>query len=87
MGWVASVVRPSTLSNDFFSETTGPNVTKFLCIASGALGNEKWPKCLDPKVKMAAMPIYGKTIQTTSIPEPPIRLTFCRKHKGHLLIV
>ena len=28
--WEASVVRrPSTLSNDFSSETTGPNVTKF----------------------------------------------------------
>ena len=35
MGWVASVVRPSsvrrpsTLSNNLSSETTGPNVTKF----------------------------------------------------------
>ena len=28
--WEASVVRrPSTLSNDFSSETTGPNVSKF----------------------------------------------------------
>ena len=27
--WEASVRRPSTLSNDFSSETTGPNVTKF----------------------------------------------------------
>ena len=31
IGWEASVVlrRPSTLSNDFSSETTGPNVSKF----------------------------------------------------------
>ena len=26
---MGSLCRPSTLSNDFFSETTGPNVTKF----------------------------------------------------------
>ena len=29
IGWDSSVVRPSTISNDFSSETTGPIATKF----------------------------------------------------------
>ena len=41
--WEASVRRLSTLSNDFTSETTGPNVTNFICSIQ-ALGERKIAK-------------------------------------------
>ena len=59
--WEASVVRrPSTLSNDFSSETTGPNVTKFHMKHPGTSGTKKSENGFDPNFKMAAMLKYGK---------------------------
>ena len=43
---------------------------------------------LDLKFKMAAMPIYGKNHSNEFYPRTyrPIRLLFCWKHMGHLVI-
>ena len=66
----ASVVRPSTISNDFFSETTGPIVTKFHIQPPGPLGKKSCSNGLDHITNMAAMPIYGKNLNKSSSPEP-----------------
>ena len=65
-----SVVRPSTISNDFSSETTGPIVTKFHIQHPGSLGKKTCSNDLDHMTKMAAMPIYGKNHKKSSSPEP-----------------
>ena len=58
-----SVVRPSTISNDFFSETSRPIVTKFHIQPSGPLGKKNCSNGLDHITNMAAMPIYGKNLK------------------------
>ena len=58
-----SVVRPSTISKDFSSETTGPFVTKFHIQPSGPLEKKTCSNGLDHMTKMAAMPIYGKNLK------------------------
>ena len=62
------VVRPSTISNDFSSETTGSIATKFHIKPPGPLGKKS---CLNGLGHiMAAMPIYGKNLIKSSSPEP-----------------
>ena len=66
----SSVVRSSTISNDFFSETTGPIVTKFHIQPSGPLGKKNCSNGLDHMANMAAMSIYGKNLKKSFSPEP-----------------
>ena len=65
-----SVVRPSTISNDFTSVTTGPIATKCHIQPPGTLGNKSCSNGLGHMTNMAAMPIYGKNIKKSSAPEP-----------------
>ena len=75
IGWEGSVVRPSvrrpsTISNDFSSETTGPIATKFHKTPPGPLGKKSCSNGLSHMTNMAAMPIYGKNLKKFSSPEP-----------------
>ena len=79
IGWEGSVVRPSvrpsvrrpsTISNDFSSETTGPIATKFHIQPPGPLGKKSYSNGLSHMTNMAAMPIYGKNLKKSSSPEP-----------------
>ena len=75
IGWEGSVVRPSsirpsTISNDFSSETTGPISTKFHIQPPGPLGKKNCSNGLGHMTNMATMPIYGKNLQKSSSPEP-----------------
>ena len=64
-----SVVRcPSTISNDFSSETTGPIATKFHVQPPGL--KKSCSNGLGHMTNMAAMPIYGKNVKKSSSPEP-----------------
>ena len=65
-----SVRRPSTISNDFSSETTGPIATKFHIQPPGPLGKKSCSNDLGHMTNMAAMPIYGKNLKKSSSPEP-----------------
>ena len=64
------VRRPSTISNDFSSETTGPIATKFHIQPPGPLGKKSCSNGLGHMTNMAAMPIYGKNLKKSSFPEP-----------------
>ena len=55
-----SVVRPSTISNDFSSETTGTIATKFHIQPPGPLGKKC---CSNGLGHMTNMPIYGKNLK------------------------
>ena len=63
-------VRPSTISNDFSFETTGPIATKFHIQPPGTLGKKKFSNGLSHMTNMAAMPMYGKNLKKSSSPEP-----------------
>ena len=65
-----SVVRPSTISNDFSSVTTGPIATKFYIQPPVPLGKKSCSNDLGHMTNMAAMPIYGKNLKKSSSPEP-----------------
>ena len=65
-----SVVRPSTISNDFSSEITGPIATKFHKQPSGTLGEKNCSNGLGHMTNMAAMPIYGENLKKSSSSEP-----------------
>ena len=65
-----SVVRPSTISNDFSSETTGPITTKFHIQPPGPLGKKSCSNGLGHMTNMAALPIYSKNLKKSSSPEP-----------------
>ena len=65
-----SVVRLSTISNDFSSETTGPIATKFRIQPPGPLGKKSCSNDRGHMINMAAMPIYGKNLKKSSSPEP-----------------
>ena len=74
-GWEGSVVRLSvrrlsTISNDFFSESTGPIATKFHIQPPGPLGKKSCSNGLGHMTNMAPMPIYGKNLKKSSSPEP-----------------
>ena len=80
IGWEGSVVRrpsvrrpsvrPSTISNNFSSETTGPIASKFHIQLPGPLGKKSCSNGLGHMTNMAAMPIYGKNLKKSSSPEP-----------------
>ena len=63
-------VRPSTISKDFSSETTGPIVTKFHIQPPGTLEKKNCSNGLGNMTSMAAMPIYVKNLKKSSSPEP-----------------
>ena len=74
VGWEGCVVRlsvrhPSTISNDFSSETTGPIATKFHIQPTRPLGKKSCSNGLGHMTNMATMPIYGKKLKKSS-PEP-----------------
>ena len=66
----SSVVRLSTILNDFSSVTTGLIATKFHIQPPGTLGKKNCSNGLEHMTNMAAMPIYGKNIKKSSSPEP-----------------
>ena len=57
-----SVVRPSTFSNIFSSETTGPIKLKFHVETREDARTKVCSNGPGHMTKMAAMPIYGKTL-------------------------
>ena len=66
-----SVVRlPSTISNDFSSETTGRIASKFHIHSPGPLGKKSCSNGLGHITNMAAMPYMVKTLKKSSSPEP-----------------
>ena len=72
--YAGSVVRrPSTISNDFSSETSGPIVTKFHMQPLGPLGMKSCSNGLGHMTKMAAMSMYVKNLKKSSSPEPTDR--------------
>ena len=70
LGRPSSVVRPSTISNNFSSETSGWISTKFHIQPPGPLGKKSCSNDLGHMTNMAAMPIYGKNLKKSSSPEP-----------------
>ena len=58
-----SSLRPSTNSNDFSSNTTGPIATKFHIQPQGLLGKKNCSNGLGHMTNMAAMLIYGKNLK------------------------
>ena len=72
--YVCMCVCMSTLSNIFYSETTGPIEAKFHNGASLGWGNKNLLNDAGHKTKMATMPIYGKNLKKkSSFPEPKSR--------------
>ena len=67
---VVSVVRPSTFSKDFSSETTGPISIKFHMQPLDRGGKKVYIFRPGHMTKMVAMPIYGKNLKKSSSPEP-----------------
>ena len=65
-----TLVRPSTISNDFSSETTGLIATKVHIQPPGPLGKKSCSNGLGHMTNMAAMPIYGKNLKKSSSQEP-----------------
>ena len=63
-------VRPSTFSNIFSSETTGPIKLKFHMETILDAGTKVCSNGPGHMTKMAAMPIYGKKLLKSSSPEP-----------------
>ena len=71
MDQASVVVRPSsTFSNIFSSETAWPIKAKFYVEPSWEGGTKVDINGPGHMTKMAAMPIYGKTLQKSSSPEP-----------------
>ena len=65
------VVRPFTFSNVFFSETAWPIKAKFYVETPWEGGTKICINGPGHMTKMAAMPIYGKTLKKSS-PEPEV---------------
>ena len=66
------VVRPSTFSNIFSSETAWPIIAKFYVEPPWEGGTKVCINGLGHMTKMAAMPIYGKNLKKSSSPEPVV---------------
>ena len=64
------VVRPSTFSNVFSSETTWPIKAKFYAEPPWEGGTKVCINGPGHMTKMAATPIYGKNLKKSSSPEP-----------------
>ena len=62
--------RPSTISNDFSSETTGLIAIKFHIQPPGPLGKKICSNGLGHMTNMAVMPVYSKNLKKSSSPEP-----------------
>ena len=62
----SSVNSPSTILNDFSSETTGRIATKFHIQPPGPVGKKRCSNGLGHMTNMAAMPIYGKNLKKIS---------------------
>ena len=67
-----SVVRPSTISNVFSSETAWPIKAKFYVEPPWEGGTKVYINGPGHMTKMAAMPIYGKNLKKSSSPEPEV---------------
>ena len=67
-----SSVRPSTFSNIFSSETAWPIKAKFYVDLPWEGGTKVCINGPGHMTKMAAMPIYGKTLKKSSSPEPEV---------------
>ena len=65
----------STVSNIFFSETACRTKAKFYVEPPWVGGTKVCSRHLDHMTKMAATPIYGKTLQKYSSPEPAGRFS------------
>ena len=65
-----SVVRPSTISNIFSSETAWPIKAKFYVEPLWEGGTKVCINGPGHMTKMSAMPIYGKNLKKSSSPEP-----------------
>ena len=68
----SSVVRPSTFSNIFSSETTGPIKLKFHMETPKDAGTKVCSNGSGHMTKMGAMPIYGKN---------PLKIFFSRTRR------
>ena len=69
---VVVVVRPSTISNVFSSETASPIKAKFYVGPPWEGGTKVYINGPGHMTKMAAMPIFGKNLQNSSSPEPDV---------------
>ena len=69
---VVVVVRPSTFSNIFSSETSWPIKAKFYVEPPWEGGTKVYINGPGHMTKMAAMPIYGKNLKKSSSPEPEV---------------
>ena len=69
------VVRPSTFSNIFSSETAWPIKAKFYVEPPWEGGTKVYINGPGHMTKMAAMPIYGKNLKISSSPEPAGRFS------------
>ena len=66
------VVRPSTISNVFSSETAWPIKAKFYVEPPWEGGTKFYINGSGYMTKMAAMHIYGKNLKKSSSPEPVV---------------
>ena len=64
--------RPATISNVFSSETAWPIKAKFYMEPPWEGGTKVYINGTGHMTKMAAMPIYGKTLKKNSSPEPDV---------------
>ena len=67
-----TVVRPSTISNVFSSETAWPIKAKFYGEPPWEGGTKVYINGPGHMTKMAAMPIYGKNLKKSSSPVPEV---------------
>ena len=66
------VVRPSTISNVFCSETASPIKAKLYVEPPWEGGTKVYRNGPGHLTKIAAMPIYGKKFKKSSSPEPEV---------------
>ena len=78
----SSVNCPSTILNNFSSETTGRIATKFHIQPPGPVGKKRCSNGLGHMTNMAAMPIYGKNLKKKLfITSRPLTLKLGTKHR------
>ena len=80
--WSLAVRRPSTPLNDFSSETPGPIFFKLHVEPSVGEGLKIYTNCHGPLIKMATIPISGKTLKLFSRTEKALRLNLSIEHWG-----
>ena len=67
---IGELICPLNISNVFFSETAWPIKAKFYVELPWEGGTKVYINRPGHMTKMAAMPIYGKTLKKSSSPEP-----------------